>query len=122
MRVTPVFMAVTLLLTVPVATQPTAEPPHQIVFSRLAPVVMQIFIADGDGRNERALQPAVTKDTTPSFSPDGQWIVFTSERDGGSTDLYRIRPDGTDLERLTDQTATRWRSFRVGERSAPSCG
>ena len=105
MRVTPVFMAVTLLLTVPVATQPTAVPPHQIVFSRLAPVVMQLFIADGDGRNERALQPAVTKDTTPSFSPDGQWVVFTSERDAGSTDLYRIRPDGTDLERLTDHLA-----------------
>jgi Tol biopolymer transport system component len=33
------------------------------------------------------------------WSPD--WIVFTSERNG-SADLYRIKPDGTGLERLTD--------------------
>lgn len=39
-------------------------------------------------------------DTEPHWSPDGQWIVFVSDRDG-SPDLYRIRPDGTERERLT---------------------
>ena len=41
-----------------------------------------------------------------SFSSDGKWIVFTSERSGsGQADIYQVRPDGTKLERLTDSPA-----------------
>ena len=40
----------------------------------------------------------------PAWSPDGQWIVFTSERNG-SADLYRVKPDGTGLQRLTTNRA-----------------
>ena len=36
------------------------------------------------------------------WSPDGATIVFTSERDG-SADLFRVKPDGTGLERLTEE-------------------
>jgi Tol biopolymer transport system component len=39
-----------------------------------------------------------------SFSHDGQWIVFTSERHG-SADIFRVRVDGMALERLTDDPA-----------------
>ena len=41
------------------------------------------------------------QDQNASISHDGQWIVFSSRRDG-STDIYRVRPDGSDLERLVD--------------------
>ena len=34
----------------------------------------------------------------------GDWIAFTSERNG-SADLYRVHPDGKGLERLTDDPA-----------------
>lgn len=43
-------------------------------------------------------------DYDPAWSPDGDWIAFTSERNG-SADLYRVKPDGTGLERLTDSPA-----------------
>ena len=43
-------------------------------------------------------------DYDAAWSPDGQWIVFTSERDG-SADLYSVKSDGTGLERLTDDPA-----------------
>ena len=43
-------------------------------------------------------------DYNPVWSPDGQWIVFTSERNG-SADLYRMRPDGSGLEQLTRDPA-----------------
>jgi Tol biopolymer transport system component len=36
----------------------------------------------------------------PAWSPDGATIAFASTRDG-KRDLYRVRPDGTRLERLT---------------------
>jgi len=38
---------------------------------------------------------------SPSFSPDGEWITF-SGMDDGSSNLYRVRVDGSGLEQLTD--------------------
>ena len=43
-------------------------------------------------------------DYDPAWSPKGDWIAFTSERNG-SADLYRVHPDGNGLERLTDNPA-----------------
>jgi Tol biopolymer transport system component len=37
----------------------------------------------------------------PSWSPDGEWLAFLNEG-GTQGDIYLIRPDGTDLKRLTD--------------------
>src|SRR5689334_972423 len=73
----------------------------RIIFSRLAPQTIGLFLADGDGTNERPLLPATGRDYNPSFSADGAWIVFTSER-FGSADIFRVHPDGSALERLTD--------------------
>jgi len=39
-------------------------------------------------------------DQSPSWSPDGNEIVFQSSRDGNA-EIYRIRRDGTNLQRLT---------------------
>jgi Tol biopolymer transport system component len=39
-------------------------------------------------------------DTFPTWSPRGDWIAFTSKRDG-DYEIYRIRPNGTGLQRLT---------------------
>src|SRR5262249_25386178 len=60
---------------------------HEVVFSKLAPTRMSVFVADGNGRNERSLAPSKSLDYNASFSADGRWIVFTSER-GGSADVY----------------------------------
>jgi len=76
------------------------ERPH-IVFSRLAPDRTGLFLADADGNNERPLLPATGLDYNASFSADGKWIVFTSER-GGSADIYRVHADGSGVERLTE--------------------
>ena len=40
-------------------------------------------------------------DTFGSWAPDGLWIAFGSTRDGQG-EIYRMRPDGTGTERLTD--------------------
>src|SRR4051812_48018754 len=74
---------------------------HRVVFNRIGPTRMALYLADGDGTHEHPLLPAGGLDYNPSFSTDGRWIVFTSER-AGSADIYRAHPDGSGLERLTD--------------------
>ena len=82
----------------------TAAEPARLQFTRVGPTRIGIFIANADGSDELALRPADSLDYNPSFSADGKWIVFTSER-GGSADIYRVHPDGSGLERLTDDPA-----------------
>ena len=77
---------------------------HQVLFNRYQTPVMTVFIADADGADARALVPDWGLEYSPSFSPDGQWVVFTAEPDG-QADIYRIRPDGTGVEQLTDHPA-----------------
>src|SRR5436309_15201666 len=100
MKLTWLIAAVAVAL----AAAPPAAPRHRILFSRLAPVHTGLFVANPDGSGERALLPATGLDYSPSFSADGRWIVFTSERNG-SADLFRVHPDGSGLERLTDDPA-----------------
>ena len=80
--------------------------PQQIVFTRVSPNPggLGLFIASADGSDERPLLAARDLDYDPAFAPDGQTLVFTSER-GGSADLFRVKADGTALERLTDDPA-----------------
>ena len=82
----------------------TAPARHQVLFNRYQSPVMTVFIADAAGADARALAPAWGLEYSPSFSPDGQWVVFTAEPDG-QADIYRIRPDGTGIEQLTDHPA-----------------
>jgi Tol biopolymer transport system component len=82
----------------------SAIEPARLLFSRVGPTRIGLFLANADGTNEHALLPTDGLDYNPSFSADGKWIVFTSER-GGSADIYRVHPDGNSLERLTDDPA-----------------
>jgi Tol biopolymer transport system component len=85
-----------------------ASPQHKILFNRFLSPEIEIMIADTDGHNERVLAPhdggVIGAEYSPSWSADGQWIVYTQER-AGASDIYRIHPDGTGLERLTDDPA-----------------
>lgn len=63
-----------------------------------------LFVADADGSNERPLLGTAATDYDAAWAPDGSSIVFTSERDG-SADLYRVKPDGSSLERMTNDPA-----------------
>lgn len=51
--------------------------------NRIAPGTSELFIANADGSNEqKLLGNKSTFDYHASFSPDGKWITFTSERNG----------------------------------------
>ena len=82
-----------------------AQPqPKTILFTRLGPSQTGLFVSNADGTAERPLLNSESLDYNPAWSPDGQWIVFTSERNG-SADLYRVKPDGTGLQQLTANPA-----------------
>jgi len=51
----------------------------------------------------RPITNDVVKDRLPRWSADGQRIIFFSNRTGKS-ELWSIRPDGTDMRRLTHTT------------------
>ena len=85
------------------ALSPLAATKQTLLMNRLGPSQMVLYTAGADGSGERPLFAASGFDYNASFSPDGRWIVFTSERAGsGQADIYRVHPDGSGLERLTD--------------------
>jgi Tol biopolymer transport system component len=74
-----------------------------MLMNRIGPSTSQLYVARSDGAEERKLFAGASFDYHASYTPDGKWIVFTSERNGlGQADIYRARPDGTDVEQLTD--------------------
>lgn len=68
-----------------------------------AAVNLDIYLMNTDGSNLRRLTNHPGKDVFPSWSPDGQYLVFRSDRNGNN-EIYRISRHGTELRRLTANT------------------
>ncbi|MGD8398795.1 MAG: hypothetical protein PVG11_08050, partial [Anaerolineae bacterium] len=60
-----------------------------------------IWVMDRDGENLVNLTDDEPKDHSPAWSPDGEWIAFGSVRDVAYWEIYLMRPDGSDVRRLT---------------------
>jgi hypothetical protein len=60
-----------------------------------------VWVVDLDGSNAVNLTQHEAKDHSPAWSPDGAWIAFASLRDSRYWELYVMRPDGSDVQRLT---------------------
>ena len=94
---------VLLVLLGTVTLSPLAATKQTLLMNRLGPSQMVLYVANANGSDERPLLATSGFDYNASFSSDGRWIVFTSERAGsGQADIYRVHPDGSSLERLTD--------------------
>lgn len=74
----------------------------------------EVMVSDLDGANERSVSDHPAFDGWPSWSPDGRWIAFASNRGGSISrgQIYLVRPDGSKLHALTDgdwsHTQPRW--------------
>jgi Tol biopolymer transport system component len=100
----PTHLRATLALALVVSGGAMLTAKERIFVDQWSPTRSELFIADADGRNPRKLVAGLAIEYNASFSPDGQWVVFTSERHG-SADVFRIRVNGMGLERLTDDPA-----------------
>lgn len=82
----------------------------EIIFDLLGDIyVMPISGADGSpGHQPKKLTSGIAWDMQPRFSPNGQWIAFTSDRTGkserGGDNLWVMRRDGSDLRQVTNET------------------
>jgi Tol biopolymer transport system component len=63
-----------------------------------------IFVMDADGSNPRNLTDNSVTDTSPTWSPDGRYIAFASDRDG-NYEIYVMDADGSNPGRLTNDEA-----------------
>ena len=70
----------------------------------------ELRVADIDDLVSTAVTDnASATDGSPDWSPDGSRIAFHSDlEEGGVFEIYSMRPDGTDLNRLTDLGEMNW--------------
>lgn len=61
-----------------------------------------LYAMDVSGAGERRLTDTPGLDGFPAWSPDGERLVFVSDRDGGNWELYAMKADGSEQTRLTD--------------------
>src|SRR5262245_14246219 len=61
----------------------------------------QVWMASDSGGDAYQMTFAEKSSTNPNWSPDGQWIAFTSSR-SGKNNLYLMRSTGGEAEMITD--------------------
>ena len=73
------------------------------LMNRIGPSNSALWVADAMTGEERPLLAEPKFDYHGSISPDGEWVTFTSERNGGgNADIFRCRIDGSDLQPVVE--------------------
>ncbi len=78
------------LLLVLLAGAVVSAEPERILFGRagIGPGQIGVFLSNADGTGEHALLQPAADDYDPTWSPDGQQLVFVTTRAGGTGDLW----------------------------------
>ncbi len=70
-----------------------------------APMKMEIFVGDADGGNARQVTDFGCASFAPQFTPDGEQIIFSSNKhdcDSRHFELFLMDLDGSNLRQVTD--------------------
>jgi len=72
----------------------------------------ELFLIPLDGTPARQISPVGGNSQGPTFSPDGEWVAFTAYfdrfRNVHGCEIYKMRLDGTQLTRLTNNDYCDW--------------
>ena len=71
----------------------------EIVFDLLG----DIYTMPAAGGEAKAISSGVAWDMQPRFSPDGQWIAFTSDRAGGDN-IWIMKRDGSEPKQVSKES------------------
>lgn len=68
----------------------------------------EICTLGSDGRDFRQITSGGVPADGPEYSPDGAWLYFNTEAFSGHAQIARMRPDGSETTRLTDDVSVNW--------------
>ena len=93
----------TFIVEVPVVAMPTPEPPAagKIAFVSDRDGNNEIYVMNSDGSGAVNLTNNPSNDRHPSWSPDGQRLVFASRRSEDSFDIYLVDIESRAVTQLT---------------------
>ncbi|EJJ27094.1 periplasmic component of the Tol biopolymer transport system [Rhizobium sp. CF142] len=68
----------------------------------------EICTIGSDGSGFRQITSGGAPTDGPEYSPDGAWIYFNTEAFSSHAQIARMRPDGSEIERLTHAPTVDW--------------
>jgi TolB protein len=83
------------------AYQPAPSPDGEtIAFVSVRDGASQIFVSNENGSDMRQVTQGPTNKSNPSWSPDGERIVFSAAASENENDLFVVNADGTDMRSI----------------------
>jgi eukaryotic-like serine/threonine-protein kinase len=79
-------------------------PDGRIVYSSRSGTNTDLYVSDANGKAATPLAPSSNHSYEPAVTPDGRYIVFTSDR-GGAFCLWRMDRDGNNVVQVTKEPA-----------------
>ena len=61
----------------------------------------QVYLMHADGSHPHPVTPARLEGAAPDWAPNGHWITFTSNARRTGSSIFKMRPDGEGIQRIT---------------------
>lgn len=79
-----------------------------LTYTAMRDGVFNIFTIPIGGGEETQVTHGPGHKDGPDYTADGNWIWFNSDQAGSGAQLWRVRPDGSDLQQMTDDDRVNW--------------